>query len=115
MTGILSLLFEESSGHPEATPWGAATRRRFLCLAMMFRLSTTQRGAGPPHSRGLISGSGFNCYKFFRMATPVESRDNAIRVLTWIFPITYLIHIVEELWGGEGYPAYIHRLRGVQL
>jgi Protein of unknown function with HXXEE motif len=49
------------------------------------------------------------------MATPVESRDHAIRILTWVFPITYLIHIAEELWGGEGYPAYIHRLRGVEL
>ena len=33
----------------------------------------------------------------------------------WIFPITYLIHLAEEYWGGEGYPAYLYRLRGVQL
>lgn len=33
----------------------------------------------------------------------------------WVFPITYLIHIAEEYWGGEGYPAYILRLRGVQM
>jgi hypothetical protein len=32
-----------------------------------------------------------------------------------LFPITYLIHFAEELWGGEGYPAYLFRLRGVEL
>lgn len=33
----------------------------------------------------------------------------------WAFPITYLIHIAEEYWVGEGYPAYILRLRGVHM
>ena len=33
----------------------------------------------------------------------------------WLFPFTYLIHIAEEYWGGEGYSAYLFRLRGVQL
>jgi hypothetical protein len=33
----------------------------------------------------------------------------------WVFPLTYLIHIAEEYWGGEGYPAYILRLRGVHM
>jgi Protein of unknown function with HXXEE motif len=33
----------------------------------------------------------------------------------WIFPVTYLIHLAEEYWGGEGYPAYLYRLRGVHL
>ncbi len=33
----------------------------------------------------------------------------------WVFPITYLIHIAEEYWVGEGYPAYILRLRGVHM
>ncbi len=32
-----------------------------------------------------------------------------------MFPITYLIHIAEEYWGGEGYTAYLFRLRGVHL
>jgi hypothetical protein len=35
--------------------------------------------------------------------------------LLLLFPLTYLIHIAEEYWGGEGYPAYILRLRGVHL
>lgn len=34
---------------------------------------------------------------------------------SWLFPITYLLHIAEEYWGGEGYSAYLLRLRGVQL
>jgi hypothetical protein len=34
---------------------------------------------------------------------------------SWVFPVTYLIHIAEEYWGGEGYPAYILRLRGVHM
>lgn len=33
----------------------------------------------------------------------------------WMFPLTYLIHIAEEYWGGEGYPAFILRVRGVHL
>ena len=33
----------------------------------------------------------------------------------WLFPVTYLIHIAEEYWGGEGYTAYLYRLRGVHL
>lgn len=33
----------------------------------------------------------------------------------WSFPITYLIHLAEEYWGGEGYCAYLYRLRGVRL
>lgn len=32
-----------------------------------------------------------------------------------LFPITYLLHFAEEYWGGEGYPAYLMRLRGVEL
>ena|SRR5437762_9671471 len=32
-----------------------------------------------------------------------------------LFPLTYLIHFAEEYWGGEGYPAYLLRLRGVDI
>ena len=39
----------------------------------------------------------------------------AINFWLWLFPITYLIHIAEEYWVGEGYPAYILRLRGVHM
>jgi hypothetical protein len=32
-----------------------------------------------------------------------------------LFPITFLMHFAEEYWVGEGYPAYLYRLRGVEL
>ena len=41
--------------------------------------------------------------------------DRATIVWSWLFPLSYLIHIAEEYWGGEGYPAYIFRLRGVHM
>jgi uncharacterized protein with HXXEE motif len=33
----------------------------------------------------------------------------------WLFPTSYLIHIAEEYWGGEGYSAYLLKTRGVSL
>lgn len=39
----------------------------------------------------------------------------AVNFWSWVYPLTYLIHIAEEYWGGEGYPAYILRLRGVHM
>lgn len=33
----------------------------------------------------------------------------------WLFPISYLIHIAEEVYGGEGYSAYLERLRGIHI
>lgn len=41
--------------------------------------------------------------------------DRRIILWSWLFPLSYLIHIAEEYWGGEGYPAYILRLRGVHM
>ena len=41
--------------------------------------------------------------------------DRATILWSWLFPLSYVIHIAEEYWGGEGYPAYILRLRGVQM
>ncbi len=34
---------------------------------------------------------------------------------SWLFPITYVIHIAEEYWGGEGYSAYLLSARGVHF
>jgi hypothetical protein len=31
------------------------------------------------------------------------------------FPFTYLIHILEEYWGGEGFYRWIRRVAGIQL
>jgi len=49
------------------------------------------------------------------MNLQVSPSQNALRFWLWIFPLTYLIHVAEEYWGGEGYPAYILRLRGVHM
>lgn len=32
-----------------------------------------------------------------------------------LFPVSYIIHFAEEFWCGEGYPAYLNRLRGVRM
>ena len=37
------------------------------------------------------------------------------RFWIWVFPITFLIHIAEEYFGGEGYSGYLLRLRGITL
>jgi Protein of unknown function with HXXEE motif len=44
-----------------------------------------------------------------------ETSNVWITLWLWLFPVTYVIHIAEEYWGGEGYPAYLLRLRGVHL
>ena len=41
--------------------------------------------------------------------------DRSITLWSWLFPITYVIHITEEFYGGEGYSAYLKRLRGVDM
>jgi uncharacterized protein with HXXEE motif len=46
---------------------------------------------------------------------PSSPSQATINFWLWIFPLTYVIHIAEEYWGGEGYPAYILRLRGVHM
>lgn len=46
---------------------------------------------------------------------PRHLSDKSINLWSWIFPLAYLIHIAEEYWGGEGYSAYIFRIRGVHL
>ncbi len=33
----------------------------------------------------------------------------------WLFPITYVVHVAEEYLGGEGYSAYLLRLRDIHL
>lgn len=33
----------------------------------------------------------------------------------WLFPATYLFHIAEELWGGEGFPEWVSRFAAVTL
>jgi hypothetical protein len=33
----------------------------------------------------------------------------------WLYPATYAVHILEELWGGEGFTAWLARVAGVEL
>jgi hypothetical protein len=47
-------------------------------------------------------------------AEPNTSRISASRWL-WLFPITYLIHVAEEFWGGEGYSAHLMKTKGVSM
>ena len=35
--------------------------------------------------------------------------------LVWLFPAAYLAHLAEELWGGEGFPAWLARIVGRPL
>jgi hypothetical protein len=44
-----------------------------------------------------------------------DKAASAVTLWSWLFPLTYLIHIAEEFYGGEGYPAYLKRLRGVDM
>lgn len=41
--------------------------------------------------------------------------STSITLWSWLFPITYLLHIAEEYWGGDGYSAYLLRQKDVQL
>jgi hypothetical protein len=41
--------------------------------------------------------------------------DSSINFWSWLYPLTYVIHIAEEYWGGEGYSAYLLRIRGVHM
>ena len=33
----------------------------------------------------------------------------------WLFPLTYLLHLSEEFWGGEGFPSWISRVAGAHF
>jgi hypothetical protein len=44
-------------------------------------------------------------------ATPTRT-DNFTGNWAWLFPISYLVHIAEEYWGG--FPAWIARFWGVE-
>lgn len=33
----------------------------------------------------------------------------------WLFPLTYLAHIGEEVWGEEGFAAWVDRVAGMHL
>lgn len=33
----------------------------------------------------------------------------------WLFPLTYLVHAIEEIWGGSGYAAWVSDLGDASL
>lgn len=41
--------------------------------------------------------------------------DDINIIWPWLFPSTYLLHIAEEYWGGDGYSAYLSKTKGVDL
>ena len=57
----------------------------------------------------MIYHSRFARYKY------QMSPDKSLTLWSWLFPLTYVLHIAEEFWGGEGYSAYLKRIRGVEL
>jgi hypothetical protein len=65
---------------------------------------------------GVVFNSAFVSGTFSRMKTPTRRpSDKFTNLWSCLFPLTYLIHIAEEYWGGEGYSAYIFRIRGVHM
>lgn len=49
------------------------------------------------------------------MTFPTSLALKEYKFWPWLFPITYLIHIAEELYGGAGYSAYLEGLRGIHI
>lgn len=41
--------------------------------------------------------------------------QNARVFSAWLFPLTYVLHLGEEYWGGEGFPAWISRIANVSF
>jgi uncharacterized membrane protein HdeD (DUF308 family) len=33
----------------------------------------------------------------------------------WLFPATYVLHLAEEYWGGDGYTRHLAQTRGIHL
>jgi hypothetical protein len=33
----------------------------------------------------------------------------------WLYPASYVAHVAEEYWGGEGFPAWFERVAGVEF
>jgi len=51
-----------------------------------------------------------------RVETPLDVKTRATAAAWgWLYPATYAIHLLEELWGGEGFTAWLARVAGVEL
>ncbi len=60
--------------------------------------------------------SGINPSTFgFVMANKEPTSKIPATQWLWLFVLTYVIHIAEEFWGGEGYSAHLLKNRGVYM
>ena len=44
-----------------------------------------------------------------------HASDTSLTFWSWLFPVTYLMHVAEEYLVGGGYSEYLLKLRGVHL
>jgi hypothetical protein len=49
------------------------------------------------------------------MSPARPSSPKAVNLISWLILFTYLIHIAEEYWGGEGYSAHLLQTKGVYM
>lgn len=42
-------------------------------------------------------------------------REGPYGARVWLFPLTYGAHLCEEIWGGDGFPAWLAHVRGTPL
>jgi hypothetical protein len=45
----------------------------------------------------------------------VRDKEKPNMTLPWLFPLTYLLHLTEELWGGEGFTIWLNTFVGAEL
>ena len=45
-------------------------------------------------------------------APPTPRQKRLFERWAWLFPATYLLHVMEEYWGGEGFYRWITRIMG---
>lgn len=49
------------------------------------------------------------------MTPPTATSEICAARWLWLFVLTYVIHVAEEYWGGEGYSAHLLHSRGVYM
>jgi hypothetical protein len=78
-----------------------------------------KRRAGQPrlHPSAFIlafARHGLECSVTMTLAN-IADLSVAAWLWPWLFPSTYVLHIAEEFWGGEGYSAHMAKTKGVSL
>ena len=49
------------------------------------------------------------------MVSLITFSDALVHLWPWLFPATYVVHIVEEYWGGGGFSEYSARAKGIHF